>query len=34
MEAQDQNIYPEVRSRLSEAFQLGNQFLLDNPKFA
>ena len=29
MEAQDQNMQPEMKTRLSEAYQLANQYLLD-----
>ena len=28
LEAQDQNMHPEVRNRLSEAYRLTNQYLL------
>lgn len=29
MEAQDQNMNPEIRVRLSDAYQLANQYLLN-----
>ena len=30
MEAQDQNMHPEIRTGVSEAYQLANQYILEN----
>lgn len=29
LEAQDQNMHPEIRTRLSEAYRLANQYLIE-----